>query len=175
MARALCDPAPLVVIDEFTSVVDRTVAQIGSAAVAKAVRRTSGKQVVAVTCHYDVEEWLCPDWVVEMPNGNFARRSLRRPPIELEVARVHSCRIQFLCSTEQAPRDVTTLATGRGSTAGYFFPALRSTSDACKISPVLSSCTRATTLRFFKSSGSLSVENGRRDPMPSRSGVGRFL
>jgi ABC-type nitrate/sulfonate/bicarbonate transport system ATPase subunit len=90
VARALCDPAPLVVIDEFTSVVDRTVAQIGSAAVAKAVRRTQGKQVVCVTCHYDVEEWLCPDWVVEMPTGNFARRSLQRPPIELEVARVHS-------------------------------------------------------------------------------------
>jgi hypothetical protein len=90
VARALCDPAPLVVIDEFTSVVDRTVAQIGSAAVAKAVRRTPGKQVVCVTCHYDVEEWLCPDWVVEMPTGNFARRSLQRPPIELEVARVHS-------------------------------------------------------------------------------------
>jgi hypothetical protein len=88
LARALCDPRPLVVIDEFTSVVDRTVAQIGSAAVAKAVRRTPGRQFVAVTCHADVEEWLCPDWVVEMPAGTFTRRSLRRPPIELEVARV---------------------------------------------------------------------------------------
>lgn len=88
LARALLDPRPRVAVDEFTSVVDRTVAQIGSAAVAKAVRRTTGKRFVAVTCHYDVEEWLCPDWVVEMPNGVFARRSLRRPPIELEVRRV---------------------------------------------------------------------------------------
>ena len=89
LARALCDPRPLVCIDEFTSVVDRTVAQIGSAAVAKAVRRTPGRQFVAVTCHADVEEWLCPDWVVEMPAGTFARRSLRRrPEIELEVRRV---------------------------------------------------------------------------------------
>jgi ABC-type lipoprotein export system ATPase subunit len=89
LARALVDPRQLVVIDEFTSVVDRTVAQIGSAAVAKAVRRQSGKQFVAVTCHSDVEEWLCPDWVVEMPAGTFTRRSLQqRPPIELQIARV---------------------------------------------------------------------------------------
>ncbi len=90
VARVLVDPAPLVVIDEFTSVVDRTVAQIGSAAVAKAVRRIPGKQVVCVTCHYDVEEWLCPDWVVEMPGGTLMRRSLQRPPIPLTVARVDS-------------------------------------------------------------------------------------
>lgn len=88
LARALCDPRPLVVVDEFTSVVDRTVAQVGSAAVAKAVRRTPGKKFVAVTCHDDVEAWLCPDWVVRMPTGEFARRSLRRPPITLEVCRV---------------------------------------------------------------------------------------
>src|ERR1700684_4066039 len=65
LARALCDPAPMVVVDEFTSVVDRTVAQIGSAAVAKAIRRIPGKRVVCVTCHYDVEEWLCPDLTLQ--------------------------------------------------------------------------------------------------------------
>lgn len=90
LARALIDSRPLVVVDEFTSVVDRTVAQIGSAAVAKAIRRTEGKQFVAVTCHFDVEEWLQPDWKIEMPNGGFAWRSLqRRPPIQLEIRRVH--------------------------------------------------------------------------------------
>jgi ABC-type lipoprotein export system ATPase subunit len=89
LARALLDPRRLVVVDEFTSVVDRTVAQIGSAAVAKAVRHQPNKQFVAVTCHADVEEWLCPDWVIEMPAGSFIRRSLRqRPSIELEVCRV---------------------------------------------------------------------------------------
>ncbi len=89
LARALCDSAPLIVVDEFTSVVDRTVAQIGSAAVAKAIRRIPGKRVVCVTCHYDVEEWLCPDWTLEMPKGEFARRSLQRPPVALEIVRVH--------------------------------------------------------------------------------------
>ncbi len=33
------DPSSLIVFDEFTSVVDRTVAKIGSAAVSKAIRR----------------------------------------------------------------------------------------------------------------------------------------
>lgn len=90
LARAILDPRPLVAIDEFTSVVDRTVAQVGSAAVAKAVRR-AGRRFVAVTCHHDVADWLDPDWVVEMPQGEFARRSLRgRPPVELEVRRVRA-------------------------------------------------------------------------------------
>lgn len=79
---------PLVVFDEFTSVVDRTVAQIGSAAVAKAIR---GGQIpcrfVAVTCHYDVAEWLEPDWVVDMADRSCQRRRLRRPAIELELYR----------------------------------------------------------------------------------------
>src|SRR5581483_10418874 len=52
-------PRAVVAYDEFTSVVDRTVAQIGSAAIAKGIR--SGRiacRFVAITCHYDVAEWL---------------------------------------------------------------------------------------------------------------------
>jgi GNAT superfamily N-acetyltransferase len=76
-----------IVVDEFTSVVDRTVAQIGSAAVARAVR-VRGLRLVAVTCHEDVEEWLTPDWVYRPAEQSFAWRSLRRrPAIELEVMR----------------------------------------------------------------------------------------
>jgi GNAT superfamily N-acetyltransferase len=56
--------------------------------VAKAIR--GGKiacRFVAVTCHYDVTEWLAPDWVVDMSSSSFQRRCLRRPPIELELFR----------------------------------------------------------------------------------------
>jgi GNAT superfamily N-acetyltransferase len=89
IARAMCEHRDLLVVDEFTSVVDRTVAQIGSAAIAKAIRKR-GSQFIAVTCHYDVLEWLLPDWVYEPHTGAFsAGRSLQRPPIELEVRRVH--------------------------------------------------------------------------------------
>lgn len=89
VARALAEMPDLAVIDEWTSVVDRTVAQIGSAAVAKAVRRT-GKRLVAITCHYDVADWLQPDWVLDMADGSFQWRSVQpRPTITLEVRRVH--------------------------------------------------------------------------------------
>ena len=90
LARAVFDLAdsPLVVVDEFTSTVDRTVAQIGAAAVSKAVRRT-GNRFVAVTCHSDVEPWLEPDWVLEMPSGTLHRRRLRRPSIDLDISRAH--------------------------------------------------------------------------------------
>lgn len=82
---------PLIVFDEFTSVVDRTVARIGSAAIAKALRseREDGlrRRFVAVTCHYDVLDWLEPDWVLDMATGELSRRRLRRPVIGLEIRR----------------------------------------------------------------------------------------
>ena len=79
---------PTVVFDEFTSVVDRTVAAIGSAAVAKGIRGGRiGCRFVAVTCHYDVAEWLEPDWVLDMSTREFHRRRLRRPRIDLELFR----------------------------------------------------------------------------------------
>jgi GNAT superfamily N-acetyltransferase len=79
---------PLVLFDEFTSVVDRNVAKVCSAAIAKGIR---GGHIpcrfVAVTCHYDVAEWLEPDWVLDMAVGHLTRRRLRRPTIELEIHR----------------------------------------------------------------------------------------
>lgn len=91
LARALLKPGELVAFDEFTSVVDRNVARIGSAAVAKSIRKGRiGKRFVAVTCHYDVLDWLEPDWVLDMATQQLARGCLhRRPKIELRVARVH--------------------------------------------------------------------------------------
>jgi hypothetical protein len=92
VARTLAEQPDLAVVDEFTSVVDRTVAQIGSAAIAKTVRRR-GQKFVAVTCHYDVVDWLEPDWVYEPHTGTLtlSREGLwRRPTIQLEVVRVHS-------------------------------------------------------------------------------------
>jgi Acetyltransferase (GNAT) family len=89
LARALAEAPGLSVIDEFTSVVDRTVAKIASVAVAKTVRR-SKRRLVAVTCHEDVIDWLDPDWLLEMPGGEFTRRPLRqKPSLTLEIERVH--------------------------------------------------------------------------------------
>ncbi len=78
----------IIAVDEFTSVVDRQVAQIGSHAVQKYVRQ-SGKKFVAASCHYDIVEWLQPDWVLEPATMKFTWRSLqRRPAVECELARV---------------------------------------------------------------------------------------
>jgi len=88
LARALLAPGELAVFDEFTSVVDRSVARAASAAVGKSIRQGRiAKRFVAVTCHYDVAEWLAPDWVLDMGSGRLARGSLRRPAIRLEVVR----------------------------------------------------------------------------------------
>lgn len=81
-------PPPLVAFDEFTSVVDRNVARAVSAAIAKGIQRGQIHcRFVAVTCHYDVTEWLQPDWVIDMATSTFQRRCLPRPSIELALFR----------------------------------------------------------------------------------------
>lgn len=70
LARAILSDNKLFVFDEFTSVVDRNVAKIGSFAMQKAIRKTD-KQFIAVTCHYDVEDWLLPDWVFDTNTMTF--------------------------------------------------------------------------------------------------------
>lgn len=89
LAFALLSGSERIVFDEFTSVVDRTVAAVGSAALAKAIRsgHTTCRQFVAVTCHYDVADWLTPDWILDMASGQLARGRLRRPGINLTVRR----------------------------------------------------------------------------------------
>jgi ABC-type lipoprotein export system ATPase subunit len=90
MARMLAEtPADeIAVVDEFTSVIDRTVARVGSSATAKAVRKR-GQRFVAVTCHEDVEEWLQPDWVYRPAEQRFAWRSVQsRPKLKLSIFRV---------------------------------------------------------------------------------------
>jgi ABC-type ATPase with predicted acetyltransferase domain len=74
IARALCLKQQLIVFDEFTSVVDREIAKVSAYAIAKAVRRTN-KQFVAVTCHYDVLDWLEPDWVFCTDDMSFIKKN----------------------------------------------------------------------------------------------------
>lgn len=64
LARILNGTATDVVIDEFTSVVDRRVACIGAGAFAKAWRRRPAGRVVVVGPHFDILPWIKPDWVV---------------------------------------------------------------------------------------------------------------
>ena len=79
IARALCLTQNEIVFDEFTSVVDTEIAKVSAYAISKAVRR-SKKRFIAVTCHYDVVDWLDPDWVFSTDTMEFSRKKkLGRP------------------------------------------------------------------------------------------------
>ncbi len=66
LARLITEAPDEVVVDEFTSVIDRQIAKIGALAFAKSWRKNQGKKVVLLSCHYDVIEWLQPDWVYDV-------------------------------------------------------------------------------------------------------------
>ena len=77
LARALLEKE-VICFDEFTSVVDREVAKTACIAINKAVKRQD-KQFVAVSCHFDILEWLQPDWVFDTNNmKSFFGQSLDR-------------------------------------------------------------------------------------------------
>lgn len=87
LANAILSDKELFVFDEFTSVVDRNVAQIGSFAMQKAIRKTN-KKFIAVTCHFDVEDWLLPDWVFDTDTMTFRKcegQKKNRPDIKFEI------------------------------------------------------------------------------------------
>jgi ABC-type ATPase with predicted acetyltransferase domain len=63
LARALLERDE-VCFDEFTSVVDRNVAQTACIAINKAVKKAD-KQFIAISCHYDIIDWLQPDWIFD--------------------------------------------------------------------------------------------------------------
>ncbi len=112
---------PLIAFDEFTSVVDRTVAKFSSAAIAKGIRSgTLPCRFVAVTCHYDIAEWLEPDWMLDMATRKLTWRCLRRPKIELAIQRCHVAAWQLFkrhhyLSAELAPQARCYLVTWNGT------------------------------------------------------------
>lgn len=91
LARLICERPQEIVVDEFTSVIDRQIAKIGAQAFQKAWRRENptGK-VVLLTPHYDILGWVKPDWIIDTKTKNFERDCpRRRPPIELEIRKVN--------------------------------------------------------------------------------------
>lgn len=88
-ALAMISSEHPIVLDEWTSVVDRTVAKAMSHCIQKFARKNR-RRVVLNSCHYDVLEWLNPDWIIDCNKSEFIdRRSLR--PDE----RVRKEKIQF--------------------------------------------------------------------------------
>ena len=62
-----------ILIDEYTSVVDRDVAKAMSNALQKYIRRTN-KKIVLASCHFDIVEWLMPDFVFTPSDGKIQKK-----------------------------------------------------------------------------------------------------
>lgn len=72
LAYHLLSDEDVIIFDEFTSVVDRTVAKTTSYATQKSIRKNkTNKKFIAISCHYDIIDWLQPDWVYDTGCGNF--------------------------------------------------------------------------------------------------------
>ena len=91
LARLIVSRPERVVVDEFTSVIDRQIARIGSQAFQKSWRRLNPKgKVVLLTPHYDILDWVQPDWVIDTKTKVFERGERRqRPKINLDVFKVN--------------------------------------------------------------------------------------
>ena len=63
LARALLTD-DFIVFDEFTSVIDRQIAQTACIAIHKMMEKVD-KQIILISCHFDILEWLKPDWVFD--------------------------------------------------------------------------------------------------------------
>jgi ABC-type lipoprotein export system ATPase subunit/GNAT superfamily N-acetyltransferase len=82
-------PGSVVLIDEYTSVVDRDVAKSMSNALQKYIRREN-KRIILASCHFDIMEWLQPDWTYSPTKGRVERHALlrqSRPDIAVSIFR----------------------------------------------------------------------------------------
>jgi energy-coupling factor transporter ATP-binding protein EcfA2 len=75
LARLISEAPDEVIVDEFTSVIDRQIAKIGAMAFGRGWRRNKGKKIVLLACHYDIVEWLQPDWVFDTGTGIFKKKT----------------------------------------------------------------------------------------------------
>lgn len=94
-ALLMCLNKDIIVIDEWTSVVDRNVAKAMSYTLQKYARRNN-KKIILLSCHYDVIEWLSPDWVIDCNQQKYIKREnpdfffSEREKIEFEIRRIDS-------------------------------------------------------------------------------------
>lgn len=87
LARSIKDGS---VIDEFTSVVDRSVAKAASTSMARYIRKNNIRNVVVATVHRDVIEYLVPDWIIDTDKGAWTSgRWQRRPQLDLTIYPAH--------------------------------------------------------------------------------------
>jgi GNAT superfamily N-acetyltransferase len=86
-ARVLSEAPERVIIDEFTSALDRQVARFGAMAFAKSWRRLDGgRQCLLLSCHRDIVEWIQPDWIFDTATGKYSSAvGVQRPRFQLDI------------------------------------------------------------------------------------------
>lgn len=81
------------VVDEWTSVVDRTVGKAMSHCLQRHARK-SNRRIVVLSCHYDVIDWLNPDWIIDCNKERYEDRRLlwrdfkRQEKLEFEIKEI---------------------------------------------------------------------------------------
>jgi GNAT superfamily N-acetyltransferase len=75
MARILKNNA---CIDEFTSTIDRVVAKSCSYAINRLINKENLTNITFSSCHYDIIDWLNPDWVYDTLQMKFISRGVER-------------------------------------------------------------------------------------------------
>lgn len=73
------------VIDEFTSVCNRSLAKSISIGIRKTIDELNYKNIVLVTCHEDVIDWLEPDWTINTITGKLVEGRLKRQSSEYRI------------------------------------------------------------------------------------------
>ena len=74
------------VIDEFTSVVDRNTAKSLSHSLRKYFDKSKLETLYIASCHRDIEEWLLPDFIYDTDLVSFRKKEyLRRPLIKVDI------------------------------------------------------------------------------------------
>ena len=72
LVKSLVSKQDIIIFDEYTSVVDRVVAQVASYALQKTIRKQK-KKFIAISCHYDILERLEPDRIFDTKTFTFTK------------------------------------------------------------------------------------------------------
>lgn len=115
------------VIDEFTSVVDRTVAVSASKSLSRYVKANGIRRMVIATCHRDVLPHLEPDWIIDTDSEEYIdapRGWLHRPEMVVEVYPATRAAWQLFAAHHYISADLPPIArnfiaTVNGEIAGF--------------------------------------------------------
>lgn len=112
MARMILDEKEIMILDEFTSTIDRDVAKIGCVAISKCVKKIQKKRIF-ISCHFDIVDWLAPDWIFDTRDNKFTvtRGLLQRPKINIEIRNCKRSMWKFFKKNHYLSGDLSKSAT----------------------------------------------------------------